>query len=65
MAIDIFSIPTMGSEAERISSFTGHETTPRKSRMKEDILDATCYLSHQHNIKPIKIIYTTTTISTS
>jgi hAT family protein len=50
MAIDLFSIPAMSSEPERIFSLTGQMITPQRSRLKADIIGAAqCISSWEKN----------------
>ncbi|KAM5526913.1 hAT family dimerization domain protein [Fusarium oxysporum f. sp. phaseoli] len=40
MAIDLFSIPAMSSEPERIFSLAGQMVTPQRGRLKADLIGA-------------------------
>jgi len=40
MAFDIFSIPAMSTEVERVFSSSGITITPRRNRLKADIIEA-------------------------
>ena len=40
MALDIFSVPAMSAEVERVFSSTGLMITDRRNRLKEDIIEA-------------------------
>ncbi|TKA47803.1 hypothetical protein B0A49_12989, partial [Cryomyces minteri] len=44
MALDLFSIPAMSAEAERIFSLTGLMVTPNRGRLMADIIGATACL---------------------
>jgi hypothetical protein len=45
MAIDLFSIPAMSSEPERIFSLTGQMVTAQRGRLKADLIGAAQCLS--------------------
>jgi len=50
LALDIYSIPAMSDEPERIFSLTGCMVTDRRSRLKSDIVQASqCIRSWDSN----------------
>ena len=55
MAMDLFSIPAMSSEPERIFSLAGLRLSPRRSRLREDTVEASICLSNWGNSRLIDI----------
>lgn len=55
MSIDLFSIPAMSSEPERIFSLTGQMVTPQRSRLKADIIGAAQCISSWEKNRVIQI----------
>jgi hypothetical protein len=55
MAMDLFSIPAMSSEPERIFSLTGQMVTPQRSRLKADIIGAAQCISSWEKNRAIQI----------
>src|SRR6266511_4824963 len=55
MALDLFSIPAMSSEPERIFSLTGQMVTPQRSRLKADIIEAAQCISSWEKNRVIQI----------
>jgi len=56
MAIDLFSIPAMSSEPERIFSLTGQMVTPQRGRLQADIIGAAQCISSWEKSGVIQII---------
>jgi hAT family C-terminal dimerisation region len=57
MAIDIFSIPAMSAESERVFSLTGAMCTPRRSRLNAESMQASQCLRAWHNAGIIKDLF--------
>ena len=55
MALDLFSIPAMSSEPERIFSLTGQMVTAQRSRLKADIIGAAQCISSWERSGAIQI----------
>jgi hypothetical protein len=55
MAIDLFSIPAMSSEPERIFSLAGHMVTVQRGRLQADIIGAAQCISSWERSGAIQI----------
>ncbi len=46
MALDLFAVPMMSAECERVFSAAKNLVTERRMGLKEDIIEAMCLLRH-------------------